>query len=64
MGTVENSLGAWTTGQLLAEVLTRSAGHAPALRLLQGMTEIGGGLPAAAFARRWDDEEDWQRFFL
>ena len=64
MRTVANNLDAWTTGELLAEVSTRSAGHAPALRLLQGLTETGGGRPAAAFAPRWDDEEDWQRFFL
>jgi hypothetical protein len=63
MRTVVKNLDAWTTGQLLAEVLTRSAGDAPALRLLQGMAEIGGG-PAPAFGPQWDDEEDWQRFFL
>ena len=64
MTTVVKNLDAWTTGQLIAEVLTRSSGDAPALRLLQGMTGIGGSPPTAAFGRRWDDEEDWQRFFL
>jgi len=60
--TVVKSLDAWTAGQLLAEVSTRSAGTA-SLRTLQGTTEIGGR-PAAAFGPQWDDEEDWQRFFL
>jgi len=64
MRTVVKNLDGWTTGELLAEVLTRSAGHAPALRLLQGMTAIGGSPPTAAFRPRWDDEEDWQRLFL
>ena len=60
MMTVVKSLDAWTAGELLAEVSTRSAGDAASL---QGTTEIGGG-PAPAFGSQWDDEEDWQRFFL
>ncbi|MEE8347069.1 MAG: hypothetical protein V3S20_06960 [Dehalococcoidia bacterium] len=36
--TVENRLDAWTTGDLLTEVLDRSADDAPALRLLQHKT--------------------------
>ena len=60
--TVVKSLDAWTADQLLTEVSTRG-GDASALRTLQGMTEIGGG-PAPAFGPQWDDEEDWQRFFL
>ncbi len=31
-----NSLDAWTTDELLTELLTRSADDAPALRLMQG----------------------------
>ena len=61
MMTVVNSLDAWTAGEL-AEVSTRS-GDAASLRTLQGTTEIGGR-PAPAFGPQWDDEEDWQRFFL
>ncbi len=34
--TVATSLDAWTTDELLAEVLTRSAGDAHALRRMQG----------------------------
>ena len=59
--TVVKSLDAWTAGEF-AEVSTRSAGDAASLTL-QGMTEIGGR-PAPAFGPQWDDEEDWQRFFL
>jgi hypothetical protein len=33
---VANDLDAWTTDELLTEVLTRSAGDAPALRHMQG----------------------------
>jgi hypothetical protein len=33
---VASSLDAWTTDELLAEVLTRSAGDAPALRHMHG----------------------------
>ena len=62
MMTVVKSLDAWTADQLLAEVSTRGAGDAASLTL-QGMTEIGGR-PAPAFGPQWDDEEDWQRFFL
>ena len=62
MMTVVKSLDAWTAGEL-AEVSTRGAGDAASLRTLQGTTEIGGG-PAPAFGPQWDDEEDWQRFFL
>ena len=62
MMTVVKSLDAWTADQLLTEVSTRSAGDASSLRTLQGTTEIGGS-PAPAFGQ-WDDEEDWQRFFL
>ena len=62
MMTVVNSLNAWTADQLLAEVSTRS-GDAASLRTLQGTTETGGR-PAPAFGPQWDDEEDWQRFFL
>jgi hypothetical protein len=36
--TLENRLGAWTTGELLTEVLDRSADDAPALRLMQHRT--------------------------
>ena len=36
--TVENRLGAWSTGELLSEVLDRSADDAPALRLMQHKT--------------------------
>ena len=61
MMTVVKSLDAWTADQLLAEVSTRSAGDAASL--LQGTREIGGR-PAPAFGPQWDDEEDWQRFFL
>ena len=61
MMTVVNSLDAWTAGEL-AETSTRS-GDAASLRTLQGTTEIGGS-PAPAFGPQWDDEEDWQRFFL
>jgi hypothetical protein len=60
--TVVKSLDAWTADQL-AEVPTGSAGDAASLRALQGVTETGGG-PAPAFGPQWDDEEDWQRFFL
>ena len=63
MMTVVKSLDAWTAGELLAEVSTLSAGDAASLRTLQGTTEIGGR-PAPAFGPQWDDEEDWQRFFL
>jgi len=63
MMTVVNSLDAWTAGELLAEVSTGSAGDAASLRTLQGTTETGGR-PAPAFGPQWDDEEDWQRFFL
>ena len=42
MRSAVETLDRWTTGQLLAEVLKRSAGDAPALRLLQGMRETGG----------------------
>ena len=63
MMTVVNSLDAWTAGELLAEVSTGSAGDAASLRAPQGTTEIGGR-PAPAFGPQWDDEEDWQRFFL
>ena len=62
MMTVVKSLDAWTADQL-AEVSTRSAGDGASLRTLQGTTEIGGR-PAPAFGPQWDDEEDWQRFFL
>ena len=62
MMTVVKGLDAWTADQL-AEVSTRSAGDAASLRTLQGTTEIGGR-PAPAFGPQWDDEEDWQRFFL
>jgi len=62
MMTVVKSLDAWTADQL-AEVSTRSAGDAASLRAPQGTTEIGGR-PAPAFGPQWDDEEDWQRFFL
>jgi hypothetical protein len=58
--TVVKSLDAWTAGELLAEASARSAGDAASL---QGTTEIGGR-PAPAFGPQWDDEEDWQRFFL
>ena len=61
--TVVKSLDAWTADQLLAEVSTHGAGDAASLRTVQGTTEIGGG-PAPAFGPQWDDEEDWQRFFL
>ena len=61
MMTVVKSLDAWTAGEL-AEASTRG-GDAASLRTLQGTTEIGGG-PAPAFGPQWDDEEDWQRFFL
>ena len=61
MMTVVNSLVAWTASEL-AEASTRS-GDAASLRTLQGTTEIGGR-PAPAFGPQWDDEEDWQRFFL
>ena len=37
METLTNDLGGWTTDELLAEVLERSAADRPALRLLQGM---------------------------
>ena len=63
MMTVVKSLDAWTADQLLAEVPTRSAGDASSLRTLQDTIEIGGR-PAPAFGPQWDDEEDWQRFFL
>ena len=63
MMTVAKSLDAWTAGQLLAEASARSAADASSLRTLQGTTEIGGS-PAPAFGPQWDDEEDWQRFFL
>ena len=62
MMTVVKSLDAWTAGEL-AEVSTHGAGDAASLRTLQGTTEIGGR-PAPAFGPQWDDEEDWQRFFL
>jgi hypothetical protein len=58
--TVVKSLDAWTAGEFLAEVPTGSAGDAASL---QGTTETGGR-PAPAFGPQWDDEEDWQRFFL
>ena len=61
--TVAKGLDAWTAGELLAEVSTGSAGDAASLRTLQGTTETGGG-PAPSFGSQWDDEEDWQRFFL
>ena len=61
MMTVVNSRDAWTAGEL-AEAST-SSGDAASLRTLQGTTEIGGR-PAPAFGPQWDDEEDWQRFFL
>jgi hypothetical protein len=61
MMTVVKSLDAWTAGELLAEVATGSAGDAASLRT-QGMTETGAR-PVAALGQ-WDDEEDWQRFFL
>ena len=60
--TVVKSLDAWTADQLLAEGSQRSS-DAATLRTLQGTTEIGGG-PAPAFGPQWEDEEDWQRFFL
>ena len=63
MMTVVKSLDAWTADQLLTEVSTRSAGDASSLRTLQDTIEIGGR-PAPAFGPQWDDEEDWQRFFL
>ena len=62
MMTVVKGLDAWTADQL-DEVSARGAGDAASLRTLQGETEIGGR-PAAAFGPQWDDEEDWQRFFL
>ena len=61
MMTVVNSQDAWTAGELLAEVSTLSAGDAASLRT-QGMTETGAR-PVASLGQ-WDDEEDWQRFFL
>jgi len=63
MMTVVKSMDAWTADQLLAEVSMRGAGDAASLRTLQGMTETGGRL-APTFGPQWDDEEDWQRFFL
>ena len=60
MMTVVKSLDAWTADQLLAEARSSDAAT---LRTLQGTTEIGGR-PAPAFGPQWDDEEDWQRFFL
>ncbi len=38
MVTLTNDLDGWASGDLLAEVLRRSAGDRPALQLLQAMT--------------------------
>ncbi len=55
MRTGANTLHGWTTDQLLAEVLRRSAGNAPALRPLQAMTEIDDD-PFAAIEERLSPE--------
>ncbi len=54
--TVANSLDAWTTDELLTEVLTRGAADAPALRLMQGRT-----IEALIVARHRESDNGWPR---